>query len=114
MKAHIPISCEMRRKINKEAEKAARKEIERERNDLTRRLFKLMLYCLNEKHHFGQKRCLETLGAITELVERSDTDEVFWEHIDRVVIDYLKMPFERDYTDNGQVISESRLKLKED
>ncbi len=35
-----------------------------------------------------------------------DTDEVFWEHIDRVVIDKLKLEFDRrDYTDNGKVVN---------
>ena len=43
---------------------------------------------------------------MTEIIEHSDTDEVFWEHIDRVVIDKLKLEFDRrDYTDNGKVIN---------
>lgn len=44
--------------------------------------------------------------AMTEIIEHSDTDEVFWEHIDRVVIDKLKLEFDkRDYTDNGKVVN---------
>lgn len=43
---------------------------------------------------------------MTEIIEHSDTDEVFWEHIDRVVIDKLKLEFDkRDYTDNGKVVN---------
>ena len=52
--------------------------------------------------------------VFTKMLEESSKDEVYWEHIDRVVVDKLGLPFERDYTNNGQVISESRLKLKED
>lgn len=44
--------------------------------------------------------------TLDEIIEHSDTDEVFWEHIDRVVIDKLKLEFgKRDYTDNGKVVN---------
>ena len=33
------------------------------------------------------------------LLEKEKTDEIFWEHLDRYVIDYLGIPFERDYSD---------------
>lgn len=55
---------------------------------------------------FGRDRCAKALKSMTEIVEHSDTDEVFWEHIDRVVIDKLKLEFDkRDYTDNGKVVN---------
>lgn len=50
--------------------------------------------------------CKGTIKSMTEIIEHSDTDEVFWEHIDRVVIDKLKLEFDkRDYTDNGKVVN---------
>lgn len=103
MKAHIQISNIQRKRIEQEAQIIAKREIERERDGLTRRLFKVMICSLHERFGFGEKRCLEALGMFTEVIERADNDEVYWEHIDRTVIDYLKMPFERDYTDKGKV-----------
>ena len=97
MKARIPVSKEMRKSIEQETKLVMQKEMERQREDFTRRLFKLMCYVLHEDFQFN-KRCGDVLSGITKLVEKSDTDEVFWEHIDRVVIDYLKLPFDRDYT----------------
>lgn len=35
---------------------------------------------------------------IAELIKEADTDVIFWEHIDRHVIDRLGLKFERDYT----------------
>lgn len=98
MKARIPLSREQRRRLEQEAVPVCAKEIERQRDDLTRRLFKLMLYSLHDEFGFGEKRAKKALAAMTNLSLKSDTDEVFWEHIDRVVIDHLKIDFKRDYT----------------
>jgi hypothetical protein len=106
LKAHIPITNAQRKRIEQEVEIIAKREIDRERADLTRRLFKTIILALHEEFGFGQKKCLRALGAMTEIIERSDNDEVFLEHIDKVVIDYLKMDFKRDYTDRGKVRSE--------
>lgn len=55
---------------------------------------------------FGRDRCAKALKSMTETIKHSDTDEVFWEHIDRVVIDKLKLEFDRrDYTDNGKAVN---------
>lgn len=98
MKARIPLTRKERSRLEQEARAVCAKELEKQRDDLSRRLFKLMLYSLNEKFGFGEKRAKKALVAMTRLVEKSKDDEVFWEHVDRVVIDHLKIEFERDYT----------------
>lgn len=78
----------------------------KENKDITRKVFKTMLYALHKDFGFGRDRCAKALKSMTEIIEHSDTDEVFWEHIDRVVIDKLKLEFDkRDYTDNGKVVN---------
>lgn len=57
------------------------------------------------------EKLLTRIGAADSLPGVTE-DEIFWEHIDREVIDYLGFPFERDYTDNGRVVSESDLLKK--
>jgi hypothetical protein len=97
MKARIPLPKEMQKIVNQEAQKEGKKEFEKQSKDFTRRIFKLMCYVLYNKYHFND-RCKDVIVEINKLTEKANKDEVFWEHIDRVVIDYLKIPFDRDYT----------------
>ena len=119
MKARIPkISGNDRKRLLSEVEievKKAWEKVEEEKTiDITRRVLKTIIYNLNTEYGYGIKRITRLFNSFTKMLEESSKDEVYWEHIDRVVVDKLGLPFERDYTNNGQVISESRLKLKED
>ena len=119
MKARIPkISGNDRKRLLSEVEievKKAWEKVEEEKTiDITRRVLKTIIYKLNTEYGYGIKRITRLFNSFTKMLEESSKDEVYWEHIDRVVVDKLGLPFERDYTNNGQVISESRLKLKED
>lgn len=119
MKARIPkISGNDRKRMLSEVEievKKAWEKVEEEKTiDITRRVLKTIIYTLNTEYGYGIKRISRLFNSFTKMLEESNKDEVYWEHIDRVVVDKLGLPFERDYTNNGQVISESRLKLKED
>ena len=119
MKARIPkISGNDRKRMLSEVEievKKAWEKVEEEKTiDITRRVLKTIIYNLNTEYGYGIKRISRLFNSFTKMLEESNKDEVYWEHIDRVVVDKLGLPFERDYTNNGQVISESRLKLKED
>lgn len=119
MKARIPrISANEKKKLKSEIKLEVDriwKEVEQKKeNDITRRVLKTIIYNLNTEYGYGIKRISRLFNSFTKMLEESNKDEVYWEHIDRVVVDKLGLPFERDYTNNGQVISESRLKLKED
>lgn len=108
MKARIPVKLkkEAMAEINRLADREYQKVKDKEINDLTRRIFKTIVFALHKDFGFGRDRCAKALKSMTEIIEHSDTDEVFWEHIDRVVIDKLKLEFEkRDYTDNGKVVN---------
>lgn len=115
MKARIPMISESKKKklrseIKVEVDKAW-KQVEQEKEyDITRRVLKTIIYVLNTEYGYGIKRISRLFNSFTQMLENSKKDEVYWEHVDKVVIDFLKIPFEHDYTDNGQVISESRLK----
>jgi hypothetical protein len=108
MKARIPVKLkkEAMAEINRLADREYQKVKDKEINDLTRRIFKTIVFALHKDFGFGRDRCAKALKSMTEIIEHSDTDEVFWEHIDRIVIDKLKLEFEkRDYTDNGKVVN---------
>lgn len=107
MKARIPVK--LKQETIKEAKRVARsayQEIqEKEAKDITRRIFKTMLFVLHKDFSFGRDRCARVLKSMTTVIEHSSEDEVFWEHIDRVVIDELKLSFDsRDYTSRGKVV----------
>lgn len=107
MKARINIVTSAQRKvIEQEVKKLYKENAEAERNDMTRRILKTAVCVLNEQFGFGHDRAIRFIREFTKKLEESDRDIVFWEHIDRLVVDYLKIPFERDYTDNGKVVSE--------
>ena len=95
---------EILRLVNNEYSKVKSKENE----DITRRIFKTMMFVLNQNFGFGHDRLNKALKEMTEVIKHSSEDEVFWEHLDRVVIDQLKLPFQRDYTEKGQVVNERR------
>lgn len=108
MKARIPVKLkrETMAEINRLADREYQKVKDKEIADATRRIFKTIVFALYKDFGFGRDRCAKALKSMTEIIEHSDTDEVFWEHIDRVVIDKLKLEFEkRDYTDNGKVVN---------
>ena len=67
-----------------------------------------MMFVLNQNFGFGHDRLNKALKEMTEVIKHSSEDEVFWEHLDRVVIDQLKLPFKRDYTEKGMVVNEKR------
>lgn len=108
MKARIPPFTAAKKKaaieeLKREYQKIAAKE----RDDLTRRIIKTVIFVMHNEFGFGRERNERLFKRFTQVLEESDKDEIFWEHIDREVIDYLGFPFERDYTENGRVISES-------
>lgn len=104
MKARIPPTKNQRKIIMQETKRYAAEELKRQREGLTRRLFKTMLAGLHNEFGFGHERCLRAFKAFNEIIAHADDDEVYWEHIDQLVIDYLEIPFDRrDYTTNGKV-----------
>ena len=56
----------------------------------------MMCYVLNRNFGFGSKRCLAVINGISRLSAEHDQDEIFWEHLDRVIVDEMKLDFERD------------------
>ena len=113
MKAMLPVFSKKQmdaahKKLQMEYAKVANEE----RKNVTRRIFKVMACALYEQFGFGKKRIAKVVRVMTEMLENSHNDGVFWEHVDKLVVDYLDIPFERDYTVKGQPYSESELEKK--
>lgn len=92
MRARIPISNKVKKMVHEEA----KKEYEKQCNDATRRVFKLFCVALNQMHGFGQKRILGTIQCVEDLSVESQRDEVFWSHVDRIVVEKIGINFEKE------------------
>lgn len=103
MKVRIPPTAKQKRAIRDEMIREYHKIAEEEREDMTRRICKTILFILNRDFDFGRKRCTRLFNAFADHLDCQPEDEVYWEHIDRVVIDQMGLPFARDYTDRGRV-----------
>lgn len=116
MNARIPpkMTCKQKKAIHDEMVREYQKVAAEERDGMARRIIKTMIFCLNQEFGFGVGRCARAFRAFTEHMDTSKDDEVYWEHIDQVVIDRMKLPFERDYTDRGKVASMKRRRLNDE
>lgn len=110
MRARVPKFSSAARKqmlseVEIEVKKAWEKIVDEQTKDITRRVIKTIIYVLHTEYGYGPKRMPEIFKSFTEMIDKSRNDEVYWEHIDRDVIDSLRLPFERDYTDRGKAVT---------
>lgn len=92
MKAHIPTKNRL--------SNAQRQAVREYRNELQsseiQRFVKIACVALHEKFGFGHDRLADFLAGITEISTQRETDEIFWYHVDRVVREELKLPFDKE------------------
>lgn len=96
MKARIPAAARLSKRQMSALREAADEAVKQREQERIRRLFKLMCLSLNETYGFGKRRLECVLGQISDLSAEHERDEVYWAHIDRVVIDGLGVKFERE------------------
>jgi hypothetical protein len=92
MKARMPINNKVKSRVRQEVAN----EYERQGQASARRMFKLMCAVYNELYGHGKVRCMRAIAKISELSDKHKYDEVFWTHVDRVVIDQMGLEFERE------------------
>jgi len=63
---------------------------------LMRRCHKIMAVGLNEKFGFGKSRIMSLFDYTSDMAQGRAKDEIFWEHIDDIIIKQIKIPFERE------------------
>lgn len=107
VKARIPVyyTAKERKAMCDEVYAEWRKIEQREKRIMAERCLKVIFYVLNRDFGFGKKRAAALYNTCGEFLMGADHDEGFYERIDRVVIDQLKLnDFSRDYTDKGKAI----------
>lgn len=94
MKARIPLDSKTKKLIREKTTE----EINKHEYRLVNRVIKSVCYVLNRRFGFGKaKRLTRFLVEFFEVY--NNRDELFWEHLDCVVIDELKLPFDREVLD---------------
>lgn len=96
MKARIPPKSVVSKGIRKAVQQYAKEQVNKEEQTEMRRFLKIVCVALHQKFGFGKDRIADLLQEVSDLSEESDTDEIFWNHIDRVVIDEMGLDFEKE------------------
>ncbi len=94
MKARVPVSRNVRRKIRDEV----KKELDSEGEARTRRHMKLFAVALHEEG-YGPMRICRVIDCVSRLCDEEREDEIFWYHVDRLLIEQLGIPFDREEYD---------------
>lgn len=92
MKAHIPAKAA----LSKQSKQAVKEYVDSYEKDCMRRFLKLSCVALHDDEidPFGPKKLARYLKKITELAQNDD--EIFWYHVDKLLIDQLGIQFERE------------------
>ena len=79
--------------VNKEYEERIKEKVkehyDRAGEGHSRRTFKLLFVILHQYYGFGTNRLKNVMEKVSELSHERKHDEVFWAHIDRLLIDRL-------------------------
>lgn len=96
MKCRLPSKNRLSRGQLEACDEYINKRSEQQNEITTRRMFKMFCYCLNKDFKFGKGRLLRLIDSVSELSDVCEKDEVFWEHIDRFLVDQKHIPFDRE------------------
>lgn len=105
MKARIPLPNDLKSAVKTEIAAEWRKIQKEKALEMAQRCLKVYLYVLNRDYGFGKKRLTDFYNRCGEFMATADDNEVFWEQLDKVIIDtYGFNELGRDYTDRGKAI----------
>lgn len=85
MKARIPKTITL-----------TKKQWENQINEHLRRWIKLTCVVLNREFGLGHDRLAKFLGSISKMSGEKEQDEIYWKHVDDIVIKELKLSFDKE------------------
>ena len=96
MKARLPSNKRMSRVQLQACDEYINQRAEQQNEITTRKIFKLFCYCLNKDFGLGKDKLTRLIDSVDELLDVSRDDEVFWEHVDKFLIEQKHIPFDRE------------------
>ena len=91
MNSRIPPNRQFSKKVKHKLAEAADEYVRGRQARIIQRVMKAFCYVLNRKYKFGHDKLLNVMNEVDNLVDQHEQDEAFWEHLDHVVIDELKL-----------------------
>ena len=104
MKARVPLKSKLTKKVQNDMIALADEAFTKQQFGYTRRIYKAFCYSLNRDFGFGKQRLSFLLKSVNDIINEVDTDDCFWEHLDKVVIDEMKLEFEREEVNEDGVV----------
>lgn len=103
------------RKLTNNEKKACKRyiieEIQKGQNEALTRFLKVNCMILHDDFGFGQQRLAKFIELISKVMGENKGNEIFWDKVDEIVIDNLRLPFEReDYEEREQAMKENARK----
>ena len=100
------------RKLTNNEKKACKRyiveEIQKGQNESLMRFLKVNCMILHDDFGFGYQRLAKFINCIRETMGDNVGNEIFWDKVDEIVIDNLKLPFEREnYEEREQAMKEN-------
>ena len=92
MRAHVSAS----KRTRKEIDRLSHLAVEQERSGIIRRVFKVFCYTMHTRWGYGKERCLRVIDEMKAVFEEDWGNPDYWDEIDSYVIDFMKIPFERE------------------
>lgn len=83
MKARIPAANRVSTKQKAAIREVVAAELEKGKQDTTRRIMKMYCAVLNEQFGFGQQRLFKLVAKVLEMLNEHADDEIFWARMDR-------------------------------
>lgn len=74
----------------------AKKIYDEEATGLVRRCYKTFAVALHQKYGFGRNRLIKLMDELTDISKLRNIDDVFWKHLDDIIINEIKLDFERE------------------
>lgn len=91
MKARIPPIKRLNKHEKLKLAEVADKYVRARQGRIVHRVMKGFCYVLNREFGFGHDRLERLIDEVENLVNEHEVDELFWEHLDKVIIDELRL-----------------------
>lgn len=92
----INMSTKEKKELNEYMAQRAKKIYDEEATGLVRRCYKTFAVALHQKYGFGRNRLLKLMEELSDISKLRDIDDVFWKHLDDIIINEIKLDFERE------------------
>lgn len=90
------LTNKQQKEINEYMAQRAMNIYNEEATGLIRRCYKTFAVALHQKYGFGRNRLLQLMDELKDISKLRKSDDVFWKHMDDIIINEIKLDFDRE------------------